>query len=634
MGMNGDDHFVDSVLPGLARFSPDVAVQKQREFLTALPSRRGLPLRQATWAALDDAALIDSQLAARLRTLSISLTRESSGIDEVSINHVQQALLVAAFPHLSPQEQFSGVDALPDPNHIWLELLRLAKGGSSSQLMDVARLRDPSDLRVAVPLVMAGRIADGPLPGLAGMLPELLVSEHSLVRSVALHLAGKTGDPECLRAVVASGWRAEKASWSTRERIVGSVALIEAARVGIVDAREIYLRIAPETFGTACARLDNASIEKLAVMLDVCVRAASSFHAPLPAVKIILSITRTKDEIDARYSLEEVNTAPKSFVDLVKSGAEGESEIYARERRLRDAFETFKTQLTPQMAAIVLDTFRRKEIHAILRVAPDVVHGWIKLLNCATAPRRQTLRNFGFYLACALTHSERSSEGIDLLALLQGDTSFVQVRHTLAGLPLEAVALWWSADCAEVNRIRFARLDACGNDQDLALEAAAAIYADKAAILVTYVRDRLNSPLPVDIARAITVAGFSEDANFASEVAAKFDGDEGLLATAARSSRYAMDRHRWSKHWFDKMLAANTEEAFWTASVLFLKVVDARFDAEHRDEPMGTEVFNTWWWSVERRLKRRFDRWANKRKKTLFGSKVPDSIYLPQAQHH
>lgn len=634
MSMNQDDHFVDSVLPGLARFSPDVAVQKQREFLTALPTRRGLPLRQATWAALDDAALIDSQLAVRLRTLSASLTRENSGIDEASFNHVQQALLMAAFPHLSPDEQFSGVDALPDPNHIWLELLRLTKGGTSSQLMDVARLRDPSNLRVAVPLIMACHIADGPLPSLPDMLPGLLASEHSLVRSAALNLAGKTGDPESLRAVVTSGWRADTASRSIREHFAGSVALIEAARVGIVTAHEIYPRIAPETIGLACTRLDDASIEQLAVMLDACVRAASGFDAPPPAVKIILSISRTKDEIGGWYSLEDVDTMPKSLDDLPMSRAEGESEFDARERRKSDAFESFRAQLTPQMAAIVLDGFNCKEIHAILKVAPDVVHGWIKLLNSATAPRRPALRNFGLYVACALTHSNSLSEGIELLALLQGDDSFVQVQYTLTGLPLEAVALWWSADVAEVNRLRFARLDACGNDQELAMEAATAIYADKAAILKMYVRDRLNSPLPADIARAITVAGFSEDAHFASVVAAKFDGDEGLLVTAARSNRYAMDRHRWSRHWFDKMLAANTEEEFWTSSVLFLKVVDARFDAEHRDEPVGTEVFNTWWWSVERRLKGRFDRWADKRKTTLFGSKVPDSIYLRQAEHH
>lgn len=633
MGMTEHDHFAESALPGLVRFSPDVAVQKHREFLASIPSRSGLPLRQATWATLNDAALVDHQLAARLLALATSMTRESSGVDEKSFGHVQQALLVAAFPHLSAQEQFDAIDALPDPNRIWLELLQLAKGGSLSQLMDEVRQRDPSALPVAVPLVLASRFAEGPLPGFADVLPALLNSPHSLVRSAALRLAGITADPESLYAVVASDWRSDTASWSTRERITGSVALIEAARLGVVAAREVYPRIAPETLGIACTRLDDESIKELAIMVDACVRAASDFEVPLPPVEIILSINRTNDEVAARYSLEEVGTTPKNFDDDLETLSEGESAFYARERRLRDAFEAFKDQLSPQAATVVLDAFGLEEVHAILRVAPHVVNGWVALLRSASMTRRRALRNFGFYVACALTLGESSSEGCELLAMLQEDTSFVQVRHTLAGLPLEAVALWRSADIAEVNRLRFARFDACGSDQELALEAATAMYAGKSEILKTYVRDRLNSLLPIDIARAITVAGFSEDALFASEVAANIDGDEGLLVTAAQSSRYAMDRHQWSKHWFYRMRIANTEAEFWAASVLFLKVVDARFDAEHRDVPVGSEVFDTWWWSVERRLKARFDKWADKRKKTLFGSKVPDSIYLSKAQY-
>lgn len=629
MGMTEHDHFVEDALPGLARFSPEVAVLKHRELLTALPSRRGLPLRQATWAALDNAVLIDDQLAARLLALSTSLARNHAGVNEASVDHVQQALLIAVFPHLSPQEQFVGIDAISDPNRIDLDLLRLAKNGSPSQLMDAVRLRDPSDLRVAVPLALAGGMDDGPLPGFADVLPELLASPHSLVRSAALHLADITGDTDALRAVVASGWTYTAVPRSAREYIIGSNALIEAARSGVVAAHEIFPRIAPETFGYACTRLDDASVERLAAMLDVCVRATSGCDAPLPTVEIVMAITRTTDATDVRYSLEEISSKPKSLKEQLRCLSESDAEFDAKQRRLHDAYDAFTNQLTPQMAAVVLNTFRLEEIQSILRVAPGLVQGWIDLFRGATESGRWALRNFGIYLACALTHGEMSSKGGELLELLQEEASFVRVRYTLAGLSLEAVALWRAADGVEINRLRFARLDTCANDQELSLEAAAAIYACKVGILKAYVRERLSSPLPVDLARAITVAGFSNDALFASEVAADFDGDEGLLVTAARSSRYAMDRYRWSKHWFDKMLSASTVEELWAASVLFLKVVDARFDAEQRDTPVGTEVFNTWWWFVERRIERRFEKWSDKRKKTLFGSKVPDSIYLP-----
>lgn len=631
MGTTEHDHFLESALPGLARFLPDVATRKHREFLNTLPSRRGLSLRQAAWAALDDAALIDRQLAARLLALSSFLSHDHAGVDEASVAHVQQALLLAVFPHLSPQEQFSGVDTIPDPNRIWLELLRLVKNGSPSHLMDAVRLRDPSDLRVAVPLVVAGHMADAPIPSFASILPELLASSHSLVRSAAFNLAVITGDLKALEVVVASGWTSGAVSRATREHITGSVALIEAASRGLVAGSEIFSRIAPETFGVACTRLDDVSIKQMAAMLDLCVRAISDFDIPIPPVEIVLTITRA---IDAQYSLEEPSPAPRSLIAALRGFSESESDFDTRQKKLYDAYESFKSCLTPQMAAVVLDSFRLKEIHTVLRTAPSLVHGWIHILRGSTVSRRRALRNFGIYMACALTHGESPSEGAELLALLQDEKSFVQVRYTLASLPLEAVALWSSADGVEVNQLRFARLDACSSDQELALEVSTAIYASRTAILKAYVYERLSSTFPVDVARAITVAGFSDDALFASEVAASFDGDEGFLVTAARSSQYAMDRYRWSKHWFDKMLAASSEEDFWAASVLFLKVVDARFDAEHRDAPVGTEVFNTWWWSVERRLKRRFGRWADKRKKTLFGSKVPDSIYLLQMQSH
>jgi len=629
MGVTEHDHFVDDALPGMARFLPEVAVRKHREFLAALPSRRGLPLRQGTWAALDDAALINDELAARLLTLSTSLTNDSAGIDGASVDHVQQALLLAVFPHLSPQEQFVGIDAVPDPNRIWLDLLNLAKNGSPSQLMDIVRLRDPAELRVAVPLALAGSMDGGPIPGFADLLPALLGSPHSLVRSAALHLAKITGDTDALRGVVMSGWTHTKVSRSAREYIIGSEALIEAASRGVVAAHEIFQRIAPETFGYACTRLDNASVKQLAAMLDVCVRAASGCNVPLPTVKIVTTITRTTEAVDARFSLEEISSKPKSLAEQLRGFSESESEFSGRQKRLHDAYEVFAGQLTPQVAAVVLKAFRLKEIQSILRVAPGFGQSWTDLLQDSTESGRRALRNFAIYLACALTHEGPSAKGGHLLKLLQGDSSFVRVQYTLAGLSLEAVKLWQAADSVEVNRLRFARLDTCVNDQELSLETAAAIYANKEEILKAYVHERRSSPLPVDFARAITVAGFSNDALLAIEVAKGVEGDDGLLVTAVRSRRYAMDRYRWSKHWFDKMLAASTVDAFWTASVLFLKVVDARFDAEHRDTPVGTEVFNTWWWSVERRLKRRFERWSSKRKKTLFGSKVPDSIYLP-----
>ena len=265
--------------------------------------------------------------------------------------------------------------------------------------------------------------------------------------------------------------------------------------------------------------------------------------------------------------------------------------------------------------------------------ADGLFHARTGLAGTNCAPRRRALRNFWLLVASALTHvTGRLKEAVDLLSVLQNESSYVQIRYTAAHLPLESVALWWATDDLEVNKLRFARLDRCANDHDLAVGAAAALYTGKAAILKAYVQDRLMSPIPADVALAITVIGFSDDEQLASEVLADYDSSKGLLGTAAETCRSAMDRHRWTKHWFGAMQTASSEECFWTASSLFLKIVDARFDALHRNDLSGTEVFNVWWWSVERRVQRRFEKWSDKRKKTLLGSKAPKTIYLLQAE--
>lgn len=629
MGMSQEDHFFEAALPGLSRFSPEVAVRKHQEFLATIPTRRGIALRQATWATSNHAALIDHALAGRLLALSIGLTSDPADVDAPYVEHVQQALLLTTFPRLSPAEQLSGLMAIGNSNLIWLEVVQVAKQGSPSQLMDAVRRIGPSDIKVVVPLALACRIDSQPLPGISEMLPDLLTSPHSVVRSAALNLASVSSDRGALQAVVASGWAAASLPRTGREHIKGSIALIKAAKTGVVRGTEILSRIAPETFGVACGELDDEAVKQLASMLDTCVRVASGFDVPLPPIEIVLTVTRGIDTTEACRSLSEPASEALSVADTLRRLSEHESEFDAKQKRLHDIYDTFSASVNPQTAALVLDAFKLDELQTVLRVEPGLAQDWIDLLWEKSTSGRRALRNFGLLLASALTHVTGKLEAaVALLSLLQSDTSYVHIRYTSAHLPLESMALWWASDDLEVNNLRFARLDRCVNDHDLALEVTAALFTGKATVLEVYVQDRLKSPIPADVARAITVIGFSDDEQLAREVLVTYDGAAGLLGTAAETCQFAMDRHRWSKHWFGRIQTATSEKDFWTASNLFLKVVDARFNALHSDKPVGTDVFNAWWWSVERRLQRRFEKWSDKRKKTLFGANAPKALYL------
>jgi hypothetical protein len=309
--------------------------------------------------------------------------------------------------------------------------------------------------------------------------------------------------------------------------------------------------------------------------------------------------------------------------------ARNEDDFNARQRRLHDTYEAFLSTLTQSTAAMVLEAFKLDGLQTLVEAMPRLAEQWTKLLKAPSASPKSALRNFGLLLASVLTRQPgRLDEALELYDALVDKRSYVQIRYTAADLPLEAMVLWWATDNAVVNERRFARLDRCQNDHELAQEAAAALYAEKNEILDAYIRERLQFPLPVDVARAIAVAGFSDNEQLASDVLRTHESNMGLLGDAAKTCRYAVDRHQWAKHWFQAMQTAHSEEAFWAASVLFLKVVDARFDVLHLDTPKGNDVFSQWWWSVERQLKNRLDRWAEKRKKTLFGAGLPTPIFM------
>jgi hypothetical protein len=628
MGQTSEDHFFAKALPGLTRFAPDVAVHKHREFLASIPNRRGLPLRQATWRAIERAAVLDHTMATPILNLSMGLSQDDAGVDTSFVSSVQQGFLLTVFPHLTPSEQLAALLAVRNPSRIQWDVIRLAKPGDLLELSRTLMEVGLSDPRALVPLVLA-TVCDQPLLGLADMLPALLASPHSVTRFAALQLASQSQDRAILTIVVDSGWSAATVPQESREYISGSFALIEAAKLGVIPGTDILDRITPKTYGTAFCHLESEAREQLAARLDACIREASELDSPLPPVVITLQINRNTETEYAWHSLNEqpksARTLQVSFAEL----AESTDDFDARQQRLHDAYEAFRHTLTLSTAAVVLEAFKLDGLQTLVEAMPQLAERWTTLLKVPSVRPRCALRNFGLLLATALSRQPgKLGDALELYDVLVNKASYMQIRYTAALLPLEAVALWWAADETEVNDRRFVRLDRCPNDHELAQEAAAALYAGKGEILDAYIRDRLQSSLPVDIARAITVAGFSGNEQLASEVLRAHESDMGLLGEAAKTCRYAMDRHRWAKHWFQTVQTARSEEDFWAASVLFLKVVDARFDALHRDTPTGSDVFNQWWWSVERQVKNRLDKWAVKRKKTLFGTGVPAPIFM------
>ena len=78
------------------------------------------------------------------------------------------------------------------------------------------------------------------------------------------------------------------------------------------------------------------------------------------------------------------------------------------------------------------------------------------------------------------------------------------------------------------------------------------------------------------------------------------------------------------------MAIAETEDDYWRYSVLFLKVVDARFLLWNEDVEGPRALLNEYWPLIAEDYQKRCRKWADKRERTLFGAAAPPLVFLAE----
>lgn len=135
MGSTSEDHFFEMARPGIARFEPQVGIEKHWELISHLLDRKGLPLRQSLFENRKHSALVTREHAERL------VERLKAGIDRDDANPmsekewwiVAQYHLLLAFPLLSANEQIAALLSEHSGEYILVELLESAKALDDSR---------------------------------------------------------------------------------------------------------------------------------------------------------------------------------------------------------------------------------------------------------------------------------------------------------------------------------------------------------------------------------------------------------------------------------------------------------------------------------------------------------------------
>jgi hypothetical protein len=130
------------------------------------------------------------------------------------------------------------------------------------------------------------------------------------------------------------------------------------------------------------------------------------------------------------------------------------------------------------------------------------------------------------------------------------------------------------------------------------------------------------------IARALMVAGLSDQSDFNDEVLARHRDMPGFIGRAQLAAMYAYERNIWSKQWFKQVRETQSSEDFWRFSILLTKIVDGRYEVWRLGSGGACEPYLMFWPSVEDRLQNRFKKWAEQRQRKLFGEDAPPKAFV------
>ncbi len=628
MGNGSETHFFREAMPGIARFEPKAGAYAIRELSKHALTRQGVAWRLATMTLLPHSVLLNrpevDAFVRKAQSTSGGLPSHSDVPDEwLSAQHS----LFIALPHLSGNEQFRALDGMCTDSYMLrlLDTIQPAESDVVESLLKAAFAA--TDTHRLVRLLAAVHSSNAPLTAEAAeIIADLLKSPESMVRAEALAIASTSKNRLLLERLVDSDWCASKLTSTDNhfELWYGSAALVEAVGIGVSSFDLVLDRLALGHYGIAATRLGTSAARQVADRVEVALEKALDLgeFTDLPEMEQeLLSGNSTMPMISLRE--KSPDTDPQS---ALRRFAETDEQFQQRRKMLHRAFTRFNKELTDSDAHLVLSDLTSSGMAAIISAKPEIIGKWHTLLLEASDVQKRSVQCFAVRFAGEL--AEKHTElALSLFRAYSAVRPLMRCVVGLAKIPIEADVLWSHASVSEISKLCLERLENCANDQEIAVEVLAALSHNQEVVLASYVETLLAAGEPVHIARALAIAGFADESDFADDAISRFDEAKGFVGEAHSAARDAYDRNRWSRHWFDCMQTATSQLDFWRYSVLLSRIVDGRITLWGRF-PLTEETFRAFIPTIQNVIGQRINKWETKRKKTLFGGKVPHVVFL------
>jgi hypothetical protein len=636
LGMSNSevDSFFIMACPAIVRFEHGVGIVKHHEFIANVLERHGFPLRQGIFELRNHNALVTREHAERIvgRVKAGTAGGADEGIPENDRWVVSAYHLLVAFPLLGATEQIETMLAEHADDHMLCDLMEVAKPldeQTFEALLNKAVV-DNDERAQFILLVFAASTATPVSQKARRHLSTLAQARSERVRAQALNLIAKTGDEPSIEAIAKSGWSATNIHDKSGYEIwYGSCVVVEAAARGMVSHDQALDRITPQLYGWAATRLGAEAARNVARRIDYSIKKAADLALDLPVPDIELPQKRNRDITEpTRYIVSEKPSESADTFDALQQLAEPNAAFEERQKRAREAFQSFTAELTKTKACIILGGLTIQEFDTIAQSDRTLAESWYDLFMGLPKSRRAAIHNLGLLLAHALA-DWAPDKAVRLFRRLRDSDPSVRTTFGAAGISLDAMTLWGAKNETALDKLRFDRLDRAGNDDEIAVEVLAALWNGKRALIEAYIERQLQTGEPSAIARALMVAGLSDDNKFNDEVLARYKDKGGFIRQVHEAAMYAYERNRWSAHWFTLMREAQQPEDFWRHATLLAKIVDGRFELWKSASGNVGEPYCLFGTSIESRLLNRQKKWRSKRDKTLFGDTTPSKVFLP-----
>ena len=626
---NSEGYLFDKARPGMARFEPQVAIAKHREFAQDVVHRKGLCLYQGLLGLRGHNALLRKEQGFAFANLQESEYTDESDLFARYRTLISQYRLLLAFPLLSGREQIDALLSIPWENDIPSEVMDVAKPIDETifdNLLESACQKGDEHAQYVL-LTFAREMPISISAKSRKHVAHLLKAQSERVRVQALGIISQLDDYISLLAeVVHSGWHASKSN--LRDEIVnGSAILTQAATYNIIGHSEALDRMAFGYYGRAAQVWSSPemqdAVREVALRVDAAICRVANIDADLIAPDIEM-------HVGFEDNPEELISFPDEPVDLAEQLmrlTESAETVEERQKRKYDAYLAFRNELTSQKCDMILDNFYLDEFRTIVEANENLANRWYEMLINVPEARLPAVHNLVLHLAYALSISN-PDKAAELFHKVRDSKSLVRVTYYCAAVSLDAMSIWGGPDVEILNKLRFQYLDRTANDHELSHEVLAAHLNGKQDLLRQYIETKLKKEEPAEIARAIMVAGFSDHSEFNDGVLNRYQDTDGFIRDAHNAAQYAYDRNTWARHWFEKMCEADEADEFWCFSILFAKIVDRRYYIWQSEYTEENEPMQLFWPSVRSKLKNRFDRWENLRKKKLFGGDAPNETFL------